>query len=111
MEKQNNTFYDRISNWINGSISIKMVTIGFLVLILMIPLAMIDDVIRERSYRKNEVVSEISQSWASAQTINGPILTVPFQTYSTYTDANGKVIKEYYDRRYHILPEGLNITT
>jgi len=110
MEKQNNSIYDRFTNWINSSISIKMATIGFLVLILMIPLAMIDDVIRERSYRQQEVVSEISQTWSSSQIINGPIVSIPFQTYSTYTASDGKIHKDYHDKVLQILPEELNIS-
>lgn len=110
MEKQPKQFYDRFSNWLNSSITLKMVAIGFLIILFVIPLAMIDDVIRERSYRKQEVVHEISESWSSAQTINGPILSVPYQTYGLYTDSEGKERKEYFDHIYHILPQELNIS-
>jgi len=110
MEKQQTTFFDRLSNWVNGSISIKMATIGFLILILMIPLSMIDGVISEREWRKKAVVDEISEKWSSEQIINGPILTIPYKTFATTTDGNGKVSKVYYEHYYHLLPEILKIT-
>ncbi len=110
MEKQNTSAFDRFSNWINGSISIKMATIGFLVLILMIPLTMIDSVINERSWRKQAVINEISESWSSAQVINGPILTIPYKTQTTTIDYNGKENTVYSEHYFHLLPEQLNIS-
>ena len=110
MEKQPTSVFDRFSNWINGSISIKMATIGFLVLILMIPLSMIDSVISEREWRKQAVVNEISKKWSSEQVINGPILTIPYKTFTTATDDKGKISKTYYEHYFQLLPETLNIT-
>ena len=109
MEKQTTSALDRFSNWINGSISIKMVTIGFFILILMIPLTMIDDVIRERAFRKEQVVNDISEKWSRAQVINGPILTIPYKTYTTSTDDKGMVTKSFYEHYFQLLPETLYI--
>jgi inner membrane protein len=57
---------------------LKMMAISVLVVFLLIPLAMIGSVIRERQGREAGVVREISSAWGEAQTINGPVLMVPY---------------------------------
>ena len=62
---------------------IRMITICVMVMFLMIPLAMIESVLKERMYRRNGVVGEISSTWGAEQTINGPVLMVPYITWIT----------------------------
>ena len=71
----------RIGNWLKNSISAKMITVGFLILILLIPLGFVDDLIRERGQRQREVISEINTKWGEEVIINGPILKVPYHQY------------------------------
>lgn len=71
----------RIGNWLKNSISAKMITVGFLILILLIPLSFVDDLIRERGQRQREVISEINTKWGEEVIINGPILKVPYHQY------------------------------
>tara|TARA_E500000318_G_scaffold91389_2_gene89559 strand:+ start:1332 stop:2684 length:1353 start_codon:yes stop_codon:yes gene_type:complete len=71
----------RIGNWLKNSISAKMITVGFLILILLIPLGFVDDLIRERGQRQREVISEINSKWGEEVIINGPILKVPYHQY------------------------------
>ncbi|WP_341227875.1 cell envelope integrity protein CreD [uncultured Arcticibacterium sp.] len=66
------SFYQRNQLLIKGAL------IGFLVLLLMIPTFFIRDLISERQLRKSEVLTDISQKWGRAQTINGPLLKVPY---------------------------------
>src|SRR5256886_16122947 len=58
---------------------IKLLGVGALVLILLIPLAMITGVLRERLQRRNEAVAEITSSWGSEQNVIGPVLGIPYQ--------------------------------
>ena len=61
------------------SLTAKIVILGFLGLVLLIPLALIQEVIRERSSYADEARMEIGRLWASRQTITGPVLNVPGQ--------------------------------
>jgi len=68
----------KISTWFRESVMIKLASIGFLILILLIPSAWITTVIEERQSRAGEVVGEITGKWSNGQTIAGPVLMVPF---------------------------------
>lgn len=72
----------KIGNWLKHSISAKMITVGFLILILLIPLSFVKDLIRERGFRQTEVVEEINSKWGGQVILNGPILKVPYYLYT-----------------------------
>jgi hypothetical protein len=57
---------------------LKIGGIGFLILLLHVPLAMTDGVLRERSQYRDEAVSQIASVWGGRQTVTGPILAVPY---------------------------------
>jgi inner membrane protein len=69
---------ERFNQWLTESIIIKLLSIGFLLLILMIPASWIENLINERQTRADEVVSEVSDKWSGSQTISGPVLVIPF---------------------------------
>ncbi|MGX1929703.1 cell envelope integrity protein CreD [Flagellimonas sp. 2504JD4-2] len=71
----------KIGNWFRNSISAKMLTVGFLILILLIPLGFVKDLIRERGFRQAEVIEEINTKWGNQVVLNGPILKVPYHVY------------------------------
>ena len=60
--------------------------LGFLTLVLLIPLSMIEDLVQERGARKFAVDSEITGQWGRAQTLLGPILVVPYRYVSEASD-------------------------
>src|SRR5438552_4698709 len=64
----------------------KLVGVGALILLLLIPLAMIEGVLSDRLTRRNEAVSDITSSWGKEQNIIGPVLCVPYQFH-------GKVVR------------------
>lgn len=92
------------SNWIRNSVTLKLALIGFLVLILLIPASMIQELIQERSRNNKQVITEISDKWGKKQEITGPVLTVP---YMIIGHENGKVVKSV--SYAHFLPEKLNV--
>lgn len=49
--------------------TIKVVVIAVLVLLLLIPMVMIEDMIRERGRTQVDAIEEVSQKWSLAQTI------------------------------------------
>jgi inner membrane protein len=56
----------------------KFGALFFLMLLLLLPMARIRDLIRERQAARDTVVQDIARSAAYAQTITGPILIVPY---------------------------------
>ena len=72
---------NRIGSWFRHSITAKMLAVGFLILVLLIPLGFVKDLIRERGFRQTEVIEEINTKWGKEVILNGPILKVPYLTY------------------------------
>lgn len=57
---------------------LKVASILFLTLVLMLPMAHIRGLIRERQALRDQVLEDVARSDARAQTITGPILVVPY---------------------------------
>lgn len=88
------------------SITLKLFVVVILTLILLIPSAMIRQLIDERENRKNETITEITSKWGSEQTICGPILVVPYSNITKYTDGTSSETIKYFQ----ILPDKLFFT-
>ena len=58
--------------------SIKVVVIAFLILLLLIPMFMIEDMIRERGQIQTDAIEEVGQKWSLAQTITGPYINLQY---------------------------------
>lgn len=58
--------------------AVKLAVLALLVLLLLIPVARVTGLIRERMSRQYEVESEIAGIWGGSQTLLGPILAVPY---------------------------------
>jgi inner membrane protein len=69
------TLYDRIVN----SIVLKLGVISFLTLLMLIPLNLVNDLIRERKIRESQVSTDISAKWGKSQVVSTPILAVPYK--------------------------------
>src|SRR6184192_4609251 len=73
------------------STMIKLLGVGALVLILLIPLTMITGVLNDRLQRRNEAVADITSSWGKEQSIIGPVLMVPYHyRFKTVKEVPGK---------------------
>ncbi len=102
-----NNLLERFNRWLQESIMIKLLSIGFLLLILLIPAAWIQDLIYERQSRAASVVTEVSDKWSGAQTVSGPVLVVPFRKYEpANTDGQTRTVTEYA----FFLPDQLEVT-
>lgn len=110
MEQKKNRF----GNWLRNSITARMLVVGFLLLVLLIPLEFVQSLIYERSLRQAEVVREINEKWGNEVVLSGPMLKVPYKTYKeervfieqtkTYQTITETIVKYAY-----MLPETLNI--
>lgn len=105
MQNQENSFGKNMSTWMRQSLFFKLLSIGFIVLLLLIPQSMIQGIISERQYRQSEVVREISASWGGEQTITGPVLSIPFDEEVVYSDGKKELVR----KMAHFLPQELNI--
>ncbi len=108
--KANNKFL----NWIKNSITARMLMVGFLILILLIPLKSIEGLIRERSSRKHEVINEINEKWGNQVVLSGPILKIPYKTYTETIKIDQETGQSIKEQKSHIniayfFPEDLNI--
>jgi inner membrane protein len=67
---------------------LKLVLIGLLTGLLSVPLGLVLALVYEREGRSNRAVAEISQTWGAAQTLQGPVLSIPYRT--PFADAEGR---------------------
>ena len=88
----------------------RLLLLGFLVLLLLIPLARISDVIDERASRRDEAVLEVTDKWGGEQKLTGPVLVVPYTHRWSETNSKGVVIPHSEIRRAYFLPERLDVT-
>lgn len=88
----------------------KVFVILVLTLLLLIPAAMINNIVREREKTQEEAIREVSEKMGEAQTLTGPFLSIPYTRYVKETsskDGSSRIleIKEYI----HLMPEDLRI--
>lgn len=99
---------DRINQWLERSITVKLFSIGFLVLVLLIPSAWIINLIEERQARAEEAITEVASKWSGPQTIAGPLLVVPYK-YTQVSITDGKETRVEKTGKAFFLPEQLKI--
>ena len=99
------SIFEQFNNWLRTSTLLKICVIGFLILLLLIPTSMLQSLINEREQTRNVAVQEVSGKWGNAQTIAGPVLSVPVR--SVIKDDKGKEsVTVYYA---NFLPDDLTI--
>ena len=96
MEKQSS--FKSFNEWAKNSIILKLLIMGFLILVLLIPSKMTDSLIKERETTYDSATVEVGSKWGKMQTIAGPILSVPY---------NDTVLEKV--KYVHFLPEKLLI--
>src|SRR5438094_9300133 len=73
---------------------VKLLGAGALVLVLLIPLAMITCVLRDRLQRRNDAVADITSSWGMEQNLIGPLLGIPYQSkFKAVEEMPGPAVK------------------
>ncbi len=102
--------FERFNEWMRNSTTLRLVTIGILILLLLIPLNMIKKLIHEREYRKQEAMEEVSSKWGQHQLISGPVMSIPYYEYKEIMDQSNDQASYVKTKKYaHFLPEELNI--
>jgi len=95
---------EEISKWAQSPI-LRAVIVGVLILVLLIPLAMVGSLVREREATRIGVEREVAEKWGGEQWLVGPILSVPYR-YRTL-GPNGEVLSHVGHTRF--LPAILDI--
>lgn len=106
----------KFARWMRESITARMLVVGFLLLVLLIPLEYVKSLISERSFRQEEVIREINSKWGNEVLLSGPILRIPYKSYKeeriynsntkSYQTKTETLVKTAY-----LLPDSLNITS
>ena len=87
-------------------VTLRLLLAGFLCLILLIPLALVQGLIEERQLRRNEAIREVTGKWGDSQTVVGPVLSVPVR-WVVGTESG----KNIYESGYlHCLPDRLTVS-
>jgi inner membrane protein len=95
------------------SVMLKVGSIGFLILILMIPMAITQSLVMERRNRQMEASTDISSKWGYAQQVTGPVLVIPYKTVelTKETESGKESVKERETNHVaYFLPDNLSIT-
>ena len=90
---------------IGSSTTFKLITICALILVLLIPTSMVTSLIHERKGRKQGVIDEINYKWGKAQTVTGPVISVPYLKHIESKDGKTTSVTRYM----HILPDTVDI--
>jgi inner membrane protein len=95
-------------HWLKESVTVKLVFISILILLLLIPSAMVQNLVQERADRQEDTIKQVSDQYSGSQLIQGPILVIPYKKLVKGSDSQGKEFtKEIIDNIY-VLPDELN---
>jgi inner membrane protein len=105
MENQHvNYLAQKGESWFSSA-TFKFIIISFIVLILLIPASMVENLIMERQMQSNSAFQQIESQWASPQKIAACVLNIPVET--RYTENKEEKIRM---DNLVVLPDLLNIT-
>lgn len=87
------------------NLGLKALIIAGLMVFLLIPTVLINNLVSERQLRQDEAFKEVSSKWAETQTLAGPFVTIPYVEYVKDSSNTVKKIRQYI----HLLPDQLII--
>lgn len=108
MEEQNQEKWNFMT-WLGESVTVKLVFIGTLTLVLLIPSLLIENLINERSVRQKEMMQDVSDKWSASQLIRGPVLAIPYKKHIKYLDNSQKEAEKDVTENLYVLPDNLHI--
>ncbi len=87
----------------------RVIVLGVLIALVLIPLYMVHDMVVERYDRSQQVADEVASQWGQQQLIAGPVVSVPYVVHIQELENGTRT--ERTERRYaNFLPESLAIT-
>lgn len=97
-------------------LGLKLILIGVVAVGLMVPLALINNLVNERSTYRQQVEAEIADTWSGRQVIIGPVFGLPYQVRRSEQvwDEKLKAYREQVVESWHTqyaVPEQLSIVS
>lgn len=104
-----------INHWVKESITIRLIVVGFIAVLLLIPLFFAGMLIEERGSRKQQVIEKINRSWGTAISLQGPMLKVPYRISIVRKLIDPETKEEtrevsYESRHLYFFPDSLDIS-
>lgn len=98
----------------SNSLLLKLLAIGGLTLVIFLALLLVEGVISSRQSYRDQAVSSISQSYAGAQRLLGPVLVQPYRQTLPHETLDSKGIRQTEmvstDGTYTVFPDTLTVT-
>lgn len=106
-EEQTQPQQQGFMHWLKESVTVKLIFIAVLILVLLIPQALIDGLINERSGRQDQAIKTVSDQYSGEQLLQGPVLVIPYHEQVIETDSQGKKSTKEITEDLFILPNEL----
>jgi len=94
--------------WLKESVTVKLAFIGLLVILLLIPSTLVQNLIQERSLRQDETEKQVSDQYSGEQLVQGPVLVIPYKKQLKETDNSGKEVTKEVINNLFLLPNELD---
>lgn len=94
--------------WLKESVSVKLAFIGLLIILLLAPSVLVQNLIQERAQRQDETEKQVSDQYSGEQLMQGPVLVIPYKKQVKESDNSGKEITKEFTNNLFLLPNELN---
>ena len=105
MEQPTPPLLARTASWARNSVTLKLLSVGLLLALLLIPTSMVESLISERASSRDSATEAISAQWGGAQLVLGPVLVLPYTALET-NDGHTTEVTRYLS----LLPDTLSST-
>jgi inner membrane protein len=105
MKQEIGTFVNRT----RSGYGLKLVAIAVMLAGFVAPLAMVGQIINDRSFRSEAARNEIIESWGGRIGVSGPYLLVPLSRNETHRDASGNPTQRRVTETVILFPEILSV--
>ena len=92
----------------SGSVTLKAVLIGVIVLLLLVPLGMLRGLVSERSALREQAYTRVAEGWGGNVVLGGPMLVVPTQR-TIVERINDKEVARILRSDFYLLPARLDM--
>lgn len=96
-------------NQLQDSVAVKLMLIGILTLLLLIPSSWIQSLIYEREQRQEEAITDIAEKWSGEQLIESPVLQLAYRSQIKTVDSAGRVTMKDGLSTIYLMPELVEI--
>jgi inner membrane protein len=87
----------------------RILFLGFLIMVMLIPLGMVEGVVQERQARKLGAIAEMGEQWGPPQELSSPILVIPYDAQEMQLRSDGTTAPVTVRRYANFLPASSGI--